>query len=126
MTKSIFDPKDDAGEASLVTNVATQELIKAASSEDAGDISVDSKTLQALVVKNTEKRVSRYSERRNKIKERFSQRENTIVSNEGAEKASEIDLVESVSGGIETIQIDTVKREDVTATSGETGNIETQ
>lgn len=125
MPKSIFDDKKDPGETNLVINVATQEL-KTTTFEDGGDMSLDSKSVQAPVVKTTEKRVSRYSERRNKIKERFSQRENVTVSNDAVEKPATIESVESVSGNIENIQTDTVNSEDVTATTSDVVNNETQ
>lgn len=113
MPKSIFDEKKDTEETNLVINV-TQELKQ--TTEDGGNISVDSKTVQAPVVKT---RVSRYSERRNKIKERFSQRENATVSNDAVEKQAVIDSVESVSIGVKQIQIDSVQSEDVTTTTSD-------
>lgn len=119
MPKSIFDDKKDTGESSLVTNVALQEL--KTTSEDAGDISVDIKTVQA--VKTTEKRVSRYSERRNKIKERFTQRETATVSNDAVEKPSAIDTVESVSTGVGKIQPETEQSDDATTTTSGVVNV---
>lgn len=117
MPKSIFDDKKDAGETNVITTVVTQEL--KTKSEDGGDISVDSKTAQAPTVKTTEKRVSRYSERRNKTKERFSQRENVTVSNDAVEKPSDIDSVESVSSDLVKSLPETVQIGDVTSTTSD-------
>lgn len=122
MAKPIFDDNKEVGETNLFTNVAAQELN--ATSQDGGDLSVDIKIAQAPLVKTTEKRVSRYSERRNKIKERFSQRENATVSNDAIERPSAIDSAERVSSGVEKIHIDSVQSKDVTTSTNDAANIE--